>query len=940
MSDPLLQLLQTPLFAPGKRHRLSLREYMDLNIDRMRAIIGKGLMTNDMWLGQRDQSAFRLMLERAAFIGAWDYSLLASIVDHFIAGDALFAHGSQLQITQYHQEICKLDAVYAFGCTEIASGSDVGNLQTTITYDPHNHCLILNSPTPQSCKFWIGNALHAAGVVMVLGRLIVNDVDEGLHWFRVRIREKENGPLLPGVSVTSCDPKGGIHANQVAGIRFSEMRLPPGAMMQRYARLSPEGVFTSEVPRKERLTCAMQTFIQERLFLIAGARGAASMCVYLTYRFACHRLVRTDDNNQPLLTRPLFRQRLYVEQLKVLALRLLEQAVVSRFEACWHQPSRKTELHILAAIVKSIGTWLGLEVMRACRELCGSQGFHHDNQIITLCMDHEISTTFAGDNNVLCCQVARDAINRPRFASENIAQRIESLIVDQCRSAGEFTHRQAVALTYARALDLIIEEGKRHSLVSAETLQDIVGVFSPKLHDRGLVAGTELERHATKAQLRVINKLLKPPSELVSAPIDKKEYVKRFTKPLYDNEPNFSNRNTIRNPYKAYAWLRENRPVYWCEHLQAWFLTRYSDVFAAQADSRRFSSNRMQQLIDARVPGNKRTQVTEFIKLASGWMYSQDGEFHKASRQLLGNAFTPRSIGSLRTVIHDITDRELSGLHGQTDLKTGLFDRIPALILARLYGMEDDEALNLRRWTRDIVMFLGGSQDADQGPEQALEGIKEMYAWFAVLIEQRTRQPRDDLVSRVLESGQNSAASFDEVLAQIVFILVAGYTTSADQLSLGLLHLLKHPGQLKTLLADPTLIGSFIEEMLRFDPAGSLSHRVLMEDVTIGDVTMKKGQLVYLVRAAANRDPTKFPDPDNFDIRRPKNEHLTFGRGEHFCMGTALFRLEAEIVFTSLLKRFPDLHLIARRPVTWRNNNLQFRGLKTLPVDLGQESEA
>ncbi|MHB2248046.1 cytochrome P450 [Pseudomonas fitomaticsae] len=936
MSDPLLKLLQTALFGPEKRHRLSLREYMDLNIDRMRAIIGNGLMTNDMWLGQSRQSEFRLMLERAAYIGAWDYSLIACIVDHFIAGDAFFAHGSQHQIAKYHKEICQLQAVYGFGCTEIASGSDVGNLQTTITHDPHNHCLILNSPTAQSCKFWIGNTLHAAVVVMVLGRLIVKGVDEGLHWFRVRIREEENGPLLPGVRITTCDPKGGIHANQVAGIRFCKMKLPMDALMQRYARFSAQGDFSSDIPPKERSKSAMQTFIQERLFLIAAARGGASMCVYLTYRFGSHRLLKDNEGSQPLLTKALFRQRLYVEQLKVLALEMLERAVLSRLEGSWHQAASRTELHILAAIVKSVGTWLGLEVMRACRELCGSQGFHHRNQIVTLCIDHEISSTFAGDNNVLCCQVAKAAISRPRFACENIAQRIESLIVDQCRSTGGFSHRQAVALTYARALDLIIDEGERHPLVSSETLRDIVHVFSSKLYQWGLTAaGDELERNACEDQLRVMNNLLKPPPELVSAPIDSADYVKCFTKPLYDNEPDFSNRNTIRNPYRAYAWLREHQPVYWCEHLQAWFLTRYRDVIAAQADSRRFSSNRMQQLIDARVPENKRTHLTEFIKLASRWMYSQDGAVHKASRQLLGNAFTPRSIESLRKIIQDITDRELSRLHGQTDLKTALFDRIPALILASLYGLEDDEALKLRRWTRDIVMFLGGSQDADQGPDQALEGVKEMYAFFAELIEQRRRQPRDDLVSRVLESGRNSAASLDEVLAQIVFILVAGYTTSADQLCLGLLHLLKHPQQLEALLADPTLIGSFIEEMLRFDPAGSLSHRVLMEDVTIDNVTMKKGDLVYLIRASANRDPEQFPAPDKFDIHRARNEHLTFGKGEHFCMGTSLFRLEAEIVFISLLKRFPDLHLIARRPATWRNSNLQFRGLETLPVDLG-----
>lgn len=537
MSDPLLQLLHSPLFDPRKRHQLSLREYMDLNIDRMRAIVGSGYMTNDMWMGQPCQPEFRLMLERAAYIGAFDYSLLASIVDHMIAGNALCAHGNEQQITQFHQEICQLGVVYAFGCTEIARGSEVSNLQTTIVYDRQSHSFILNSPTPHSCKFWIGNALHAAQVVMVLGRLIVNDVDEGMHWFRVQIRERENGPLLPQVYVTTCDPKGGIHANQVAGIRFCDMKLPLHAMMQRYASVSREGVFTTDTPRKERLRCAMQTFIQERLFLIAAACGAASICIYLSYRFARHRLIKDIENSRPLLTRPLFRQRIYVEQLKVLALKILQQTVLSRFEIMWSQPEKRSELHILAAIAKSVGTWMGLDVMKACREICGSQGFHHYNQIVTLCLDHEISVTFAGDNSILCYQVAKDALSRPRNTSHNIAQRIEALIVDQCRNTGEFSHRQAVALTYARALDLILDEGEKTQLVSSRTLQDILLVFSPLLHPWGLSdAGDELELHATEAQLKMMNELLKPPAELISAPIDSLDYVEQLTALLYEGD--------------------------------------------------------------------------------------------------------------------------------------------------------------------------------------------------------------------------------------------------------------------------------------------------------------------------------------------------------------------------------------------------------------------
>jgi cytochrome P450 PksS len=400
--------------------------------------------------------------------------------------------------------------------------------------------------------------------------------------------------------------------------------------------------------------------------------------------------------------------------------------------------------------------------------------------------------------------------------------------------------------------------------------------------------------------------------------------------------PDFTDRDTVRTPYPAYRYLREHHPVYWCPHFKAWFLTRYSDVFAAQGDTRRYSSNRMQQLVDAQVPEEKRAQLAGFVKLASDWMYSQDGAAHKASRQLLSRAFTPRAIETLRQTIEVITDEELSCLEPQTDLMANLFNRIPALILAKLYGIAREDALKLRRWTDDILIFLVGSLDPDYGPAQALKGVEEMYAYFADIIEQRRKQPEDDLVSRVLEAAKESGSSIEEVLAQIVFILVAGYTTSADQLCIGLLHLLEHPHQHQALKADLTLVKPAIEEMLRFDSAGSFSHRVLNEDVQIHGVTMKQGELVYLMRAAANRDPAKFENPDHFDIQRKPNDHLAFGRGEHFCMGTALFRLEAEVVFTSLFKRFPELSLNAQKPAVWRTNNLQFRGLKSLPIDLGK----
>lgn len=540
MSTTLLERLGTPLFHPEKRHHLPLRDYMDLTIERMRTLVRDGLITNDMWLGQTRQSEFRQMYERTGLIGAYDYALFSSIVDHMIAGNALFAQASAVQVARYRQEVIEMGAVYAFGCTEINSGSDVRNLQTRVTFDRPGQCLILHTPSPAACKFWIGNALHAAQVVMVLARLIVDGEDEGLHWFRVQIRELENGPLLPGVKVMACDPKGGIHANQVAGMRFEQMRLAPDALMQRHARFAKDGTFSSDIPRPERLTCAMETFIQERLLLLAAASSGAALCAHLAYRFAGHRQVQAGSTHEPLLVKPLIRQRVYTEQLKALALKLLEQAIVAQFERQWDQLHKRKELHILAAIAKSVGTWMALDVMGMCREICGSQGFHHYNQIVTLRMDCEISVTFAGDNSVMAYQVARDAITRPRFASRptaNVAQRIEKDIVERCRHPGEVSHRQARALTYARALDLIIGEVERNPRVSTQTLHDLIDVFATPLSEGGLVANrTDRDSHASEDQLAMLAALLAPPRELVSAPIDKPDYIQQFTAALFGGQ--------------------------------------------------------------------------------------------------------------------------------------------------------------------------------------------------------------------------------------------------------------------------------------------------------------------------------------------------------------------------------------------------------------------
>lgn len=404
--------------------------------------------------------------------------------------------------------------------------------------------------------------------------------------------------------------------------------------------------------------------------------------------------------------------------------------------------------------------------------------------------------------------------------------------------------------------------------------------------------------------------------------------------------PDFSDPKIIRDPYRAFAWLRTHDPVHWCEHHKAWLLSRFDDVSAAQTDAKRYSSNRMRQLADVQLTKAKRAVLEPFVEKASRWMYSLDGKEHEAGRKVLGKTFNPSAIEALGDAIQQIVDDQLTQLSPRPEMMAELCNKIPALILAHLFNIPTEDALKIRNWTDAIIVWMVGSTDPAYGPEEALQAIEEMYAYFSRLIGQRRRAPGSDLVSQVIAAADKSGMSEADSLAQLAFVLVAATTTSADQLGIILFYLLEKPTRWAQVRDDPELIDVAIEEALRICPAGQLSHRVLTEDVVLHGKTMRKGELVFLMRAAANRDPAHFPRPDQFDLKRTKLDHLAFGRGPHFCMGRLLFKLEAKILFTTLLRRFPHMHLIKGRPPLWRGNSLQFRGLSRIQVDLVPTADA
>ncbi|QQG29240.1 acyl-CoA dehydrogenase family protein [Pectobacterium carotovorum] len=532
-NDKVKKIIEMELFDARTRHHISSRDYMDLTVKRMKVIFREGLINNEMWLGQNKQSQFDELCQNIALFGTLDLSLGISLAAHLIAGNVIFTQSSDKQIDKYRDEVVSLDKIYSFCCTEIACGTNLRNIKTTVTYDHTQRRLILHSPTPESYKFWIGNALYSATVGMVLARLIVNNRDEGIHWFRVPLRDKENECLLPGISTISCDPKGGVKGYQISGIRFDQVSLPLDAMMQRHSEITQQGTFYSQLTKSQRFASLFETFLQERIFPLSSGSLSAAAALYITYKFSEHRVTSLKPTYQTLIMEPLFCQRLYPELLKAFSLNILNKIIINQFKVNWEDRNTHKKLQILVAVGKYLGSSLGLEILRKCRAMCGAQGLHHYNQIMSMQIDYEANITFAGDNSVMSYQIAKYMIGLNRFKNndaipENIAQEIEKRIVADCHQR-RFTHTEAQALTYTYALDIIIQEIQETGVADDEMLKDISNIFSPYMSDT-------LSFHTinpTIEKITYLMNILTPPIELITAPIINSNYTEKFTSELY-----------------------------------------------------------------------------------------------------------------------------------------------------------------------------------------------------------------------------------------------------------------------------------------------------------------------------------------------------------------------------------------------------------------------
>jgi hypothetical protein len=381
----------------------------------------------------------------------------------------------------------------------------------------------------------------------------------------------------------------------------------------------------------------------------------------------------------------------------------------------------------------------------------------------------------------------------------------------------------------------------------------------------------------------------------------------------------------IDDPYPTYHRLRTADPVH-ASPLGFWVLTRYEDVVAVLRDPR-FIKEPIAAVVAARFGA-----VTPGSPLS---MLDRDPPDHTRLRGLVSKAFTPRVVELMRPDVQQIVDGLLDEAADARamDLIEDFAYPLPVTVICQLLGVPVADRVRFRSWGLDIARGLDGillPRDSEIHQKSA-DARRALTDYFRDLIAERRTSPRADLLSGLIAAEEaGDRLSEDELLATCILLLVAGHETTVNLVGNGTLALLRHPDELRRLRENPGLIGSAVEELLRYDGPVQRTARVPSEEVTIGGRTIPKNEMVLPFIGAADRDPAQFPDPDRLDIGRADNRHIAFGWGIHFCLGAPLARVEGQIAINALVQRFPKLALATDRPQY--RQSLTLRGLSALPV--------
>jgi cholest-4-en-3-one 26-monooxygenase len=390
------------------------------------------------------------------------------------------------------------------------------------------------------------------------------------------------------------------------------------------------------------------------------------------------------------------------------------------------------------------------------------------------------------------------------------------------------------------------------------------------------------------------------------------------------------------NPHEVFALLRREAPVYWHPRKSGggfWAVTRYQDALRVYHDPQTYSSEfGISITFDNVMPE----------QAGSGMMMIlTDPPRHNRIRQVISPRFTPRSIATHLAEVRHICDQILDDVieRGECDFVVDVAGKVPTAVICEMLGIPAEY--------RDMMYALGNAAIGSQDPEynqgrSAMETGRnaqaEFFAYFAKLIDERRKCPAGDLISAFTVGEVEGAKLTDlEVLFNAFLLIIGGQETTRNAISGGMLALLDHPEQRARLANDPSVMPTAIEEFLRWTTPVTHILRTARKEAELNGQTIRAGDKVVVWNASVNRDEAVFPNADKFDVTRTPNDHLAFGHGEHFCVGSHLARLEMRVMIEQVMRRMPDLEL-AGPPERLRSNFVA--GIKHMPVRFSPAAHA
>lgn len=389
------------------------------------------------------------------------------------------------------------------------------------------------------------------------------------------------------------------------------------------------------------------------------------------------------------------------------------------------------------------------------------------------------------------------------------------------------------------------------------------------------------------------------------------------------------------DPIPVLRRIQDEDPVHWSEAIGGWLVTRYDDVLTTFKQVEDFGNAGRLGRASSYLTAEQRAGLQDFEAhyREKGLLHS-DPPDHARLRTLVLSAFSPRVIEAMRPRIQSIVDRifDRAAADGGMEVIADLAWELPSTVLADLLGAPPEARPLFRDWTDEILAFQGVNRPSEQVLYVAQRALVDAKAYLKAMVDQRRREPGEDLLSHLVRAEADGERLTEaELLNTCITLMTAGQETTTALLGNGIHLMLTHPDAHAQMREDPSVIPSAVEEFLRYESPIPRQPRLVRRDTVLAGRHLKAGDIAFQMLNIANRDPAKFDDPDVFDIERNPNRHLGFGLGRHFCVGAPLSRLEGQVVFTTILGRFPRVELVDPTP-HWNPHKRNSRVLDSLDV--------